>query len=55
LALDAGGAPSDHVLVTRIPVDARHNAKTDYPALQRVVRHSLRHRSGGASREATPQ
>jgi acyl-CoA synthetase (AMP-forming)/AMP-acid ligase II len=55
LARDAGGSPADRVLVTRIPVDARHNAKTDYPALRRVVRHTQRHRSGGASREATPQ
>jgi len=28
----------DHVIVARVPVDLRHNAKVDYAALQRLVR-----------------
>jgi hypothetical protein len=28
---------ADVVVVDRIPVDARHNAKVDYPALHRML------------------
>jgi olefin beta-lactone synthetase len=35
-------ASLDRVHVTReLPVDRRHNAKTDYPALERLLRHEL--------------
>ena len=35
-------AQIDRIVIARVPVDARHNAKVDYEALQRLVRRNAR-------------